>query len=119
MSDLQCPAIIVLLTAETIVDCDLRGRRVSTVFLAEGSRALAEATRLAAASGCQVDRADLGDAAKLARQLEQIADEYRGETVAIVADGRVLCAVLEWQELPAEPVALAIDNAGLRLVRNH
>ena len=119
MSDLQCPAIIILLTPETIVGCDLGDRRLSSVFVAEGSPALAEATRLAAASACRIEQPNLDDASKLARQLEDIADEYRGETVAIVADGDVLCAVLEWDELPEQPVALAIDNSGLRLVRNH
>jgi hypothetical protein len=120
MSDLQCPAILVLLTPETVVGREFAERRLARIFIAAsisiGTGAVVEANRLAAIHGCRVEGTAVADGSELLQRIEEIADGYRGETVALVAPSGVLCDALEWADAPTEPVALALDASGSHVV---
>jgi len=120
MSDLQCPAIIVMLTPEALEHARANISRLSAVVAAAslepGSRALGQVQRLAAGHGCQVERADLDDAAALSEHVEQLADLYRGETVAVIAPTAAVCAALRHTAAADRPIAIAVDSSGWKLL---
>lgn len=120
MSDLQCPAVFVLLTPETVASSELRDQRLARVYVASGVATAAglldDARRLADVHACAVESADIEDEDALLDRIEQLADVYRGETVALVAPSRAVCAVIECLEPPDEAVAIAVDGDGIRLL---
>ena len=108
MSDLQCPAIILLLTPATAAVSDMREYRLARVLMAR---------ELAAISGAvESERVDLADAEALAARIAELADMYRGEQVAIVARPHVLCELLHLPALPAAVITLAVDSDGWQIV---
>ena len=118
MSDLQCPAVFVLLTPETVAGSELGDQRLAGVYVASSvatvGRVLEHARRLADIHACSVENATIEDEDSLLDRLEQLADVYRGETVALIAPSRAICAVIECLEPPDEPVAIAVDGDGIR-----
>ena len=118
MSDLQCPAVFVLLTPETVAGSRLADQRLAGVYVASGvaheGQVLQDARKLADQHGCKVENADAEDEDSLLDRIEQLADVYRGETVALIAPSRAICAVIECLEPPDEPVAIAVDGNGIR-----
>ena len=116
MSDLQCPAVILLFTPEAIAGSELRGRRLSGLVaassIAERSRAREEAERLATEQGCGVETAEIAGGAALVEQIAELADLYRGETVAVVAPPEAICDALERVDPPTDVVAIAVDSSG-------
>jgi hypothetical protein len=120
MSDVQCPAVILLLTPDTIDAPELHDRRLSGVVVAqtlqEHSRTIAKAQQHATANGCKLEFANISDAAGLEQQANQLADLYRGETIAVVAPSEAICAAFHRTTPPTQPIAVAIDNSGWNLL---
>jgi hypothetical protein len=119
VTDLQCPAIVLLIPREILAarawNCILAGRRLSGVFV-DGAHA-----ELVAANGiadCAPELLEpLLDGSTFKRTLEQLADLYRGETVALVTSGELIQAGLGFEQTPVEPLALSIDSTGWVLTR--
>jgi len=104
MSDLQCPATILLLTPETAAVSDLREYRLALVVIAEGLAALS--------FSAQTKDAHIAHGPALAAQIAEIADLYRGEQVAIVAKDRVICDLLHLPAPPTAAIVIAADSDG-------
>ena len=118
MSDLQCPATFVLLAPESLPALDAKTLRVAGVFVYGHINATvqAELQRVAAAHGCEVQQAGEAPDATLLSQIEALADVYRGETVLMLATSSAVCAALRRTSPPAQPVTLAVDNDGARVL---
>jgi hypothetical protein len=114
MSDLQCPACIVLLTPESSAGSTLDRQRLARVIVATGLPADAS---LAHAHGLELERARLDDGPALREHVAHLADLHRGECVAIIVSARALCEALALVEAPAEPVMLVVDSDGMRIQR--
>jgi hypothetical protein len=114
MSDLQCPACIVLLTPESSARTTLGGQRLARVIVATGLQADAS---LAHAHGLELERARIDDGLALREQVAHLADLHRGECVAIIVPARALREALALAEAPAEPVTLVVDSDGMRIQR--
>ncbi len=121
MSDLQCPAVVLLVAGESIATGGARlalgATRLSGVFVASPVAAdpnrLAAATRLAEERACPVDRMlEVVDGASLAEAVEHLADLYRGETIAVIATGEMVRDALGHPGTPTEPIAVSIDGDG-------
>lgn len=116
VSDLQCPAIVLLFTPESIVGSDLGGRRLSGLVIASSiaaeSRARVEAQRLATEHACRVEAAEIASGQALVEQVDQLSDLYRGETVAVVATPEAVRDALDRTDPPNEVVAVAVDSDG-------
>ena len=118
MSDLQCPATVLVLRDDVATGV-LAEHRVAAVVASE-ARATA-ARRLGAAIGAPVVRRDLAD--DPVSTLEELADLHRGETLLLVADDVVADALLTrllgrnaTRDLGDEPlVELAVDADGWAL----
>lgn len=114
MSDLQCPATVWLIPRELFATASPLARidRLAGLFVAPALAA--DSSWLGAAHDCPVaDLPGAVDAASLGRELEQLSDIYRGETIAVVATG-ALIRDLVGREARA-PIALAIDSEGWRV----
>ena len=89
MSDLQCAATLLLVrpgTAPGGVGPALVGRRLAVVFYSDATAAaVSTAEALAAATGARVVAREGLAETSAAGELSAIADEHRGETVAVVA----------------------------------
>jgi hypothetical protein len=112
MSDLQCPATIVLLTEQSVGTSELRELRLARVVYAADSGSEGAARELARVHDCDVEAASGMDGPALGAQIEALADAYRGESVAIVTTARAVCAALRRSQAPAVPVVLAVDSGG-------
>ena len=112
MSDLQCPATIVLLTERSVGASELRELRLALVVLAADSGADSKATRLASLHGCHLEAVGGMDCRALTQRIAELADSYRGESVAFIGSEQAVCAVLGRTLPPAEPVTLAVDGSG-------
>lgn len=123
MSDLQCPARIVLLdaaVAHTSTEA-LQAERVAHVYADRGCGALDPATALAAAWEVVVTGLDASPGG-LRTALEDLADLHRGETVVVVTHGGAMSAVLAcwgWagrdrDVAPCERLVLERDGDGWR-----
>jgi hypothetical protein len=122
MSDLQCPATVLLVPRESCASDDVArffvGRRVAGFFvdaaLAANPHELAAINRLAGSSDCQIEVTDAAfvDCASLEQALEDFADLYRGETIAVVASGDLIQSLLRCARTPTEPITIAIDDSG-------
>lgn len=114
MSDLQCAATFVVV--DTVADGEaLRSRRLAVVCAAPGAGDTA--SELADLLG--VARRDLSGAAAppgaLVQALDDLADEYRGECVAVVVDPEALVALARRLVLPGGAsggVVVEIDADG-------
>lgn len=110
MSDLQCPASFVLLTPEAAQACDLSELRLSLIVNACAPDAIVQ--RLAAKDRCTIEASALANGAELALKIEQLADQYRGEQVAVIAAPELLRAALKQRVTPTFPVYVAVDSDG-------
>ena len=108
MSDLQCPATILLLTPETAAVCDMRERRLALVVTARDLTA-------AVSFDAETTSEELAHSAALAARIAELADQYRGEEVAIVVNARVICELLRLPAPPTAAIVLAVDSDGWRL----
>jgi hypothetical protein len=118
VSDLQCPATVLVLRGDLAVG-ELAGHRIAAVVATEARTAAAE--RLAGAVGAPVVRRELGGDPVAA--IEELADLHRGETLLLVAGteiaeevvtralGRAVARVVQEQPL----VELAVDADGWAL----
>jgi hypothetical protein len=101
VSDLQCAATLLLVRPGTDPDAvlpELVRRRVSAVYCDGTTTAVRTAEPLAAATGVRLVTRDGLVETSTAGELSGIADEHRGETVAVVARtglGRERAALLE------------------------
>ena len=111
MSDLQCPASFVLLTPETAATCDVSELRLSLVVCACATNAQT-VQRLAAKDRCTIETSTLADAADLATKINRLADQYRGEQVAVIEDSKLICAALNQRAAPTLPIQIAVDSDG-------
>jgi hypothetical protein len=120
MSDLQCPATILLITRESIASSGepiVEAGHLSGVFVA--SAVAADPSGLAAAARLADERAlrlstmpDATDGASLARAIEDLADLHRGETIAVVATTDMIQNMLGDVSVRADPITIAVDDAG-------
>lgn len=108
MSDLQCPATILLLTPETAAGSDLSEYRLALVVRAQD---------LAAHSfSAETKGADIPNAQALATLIAELADQYRGEQVAILANAQTICDLLSRPMPPTAAIAIAVDSDGWRFL---
>ena len=124
MSDLQCPATILLIAPDSIASrgapAILGAARPSGVFVASAVAAdpgaLAAATALAGASACRLTIVpDLADGPGLARALQELADLHRGETIALLATRAMMEELLGKRSAGADPIAITVDASGWSL----
>lgn len=110
MSDLQCPATIILLTPATAAVSDMREHRLSLL--------LSERALQSAAVDCDCERTELelADGSALVTSIAQLADMYRGEQVAILARAQVICQALRLEAPPTAAIVLAVDSDGWQLL---
>ncbi|HET8939347.1 MAG TPA: hypothetical protein VFN67_38140 [Polyangiales bacterium] len=111
MSDLQCPASFVLLTPETADTCDLSDLRLSLVLCTCATHT-ETVQRLAAKDHCTIETSTFTDAAALKAKIDQLADQYRGEQVAVIAEPEMIRDVLKQHAVPTSAVQIAVDSDG-------
>jgi hypothetical protein len=88
MSDLQCAATLLLVRPGTdpdVVGPELVGRRLAAVYCDATATAVRTAEALVAATGVRVVTREGLAQTSTPGELSAIADEHRGETVAVVA----------------------------------
>lgn len=121
MSDLQCPATVLLVPSEIVRSEECRralaGRRLFGFFVDAGVANdpddVAAVSGVAGACDCAVERVGACvDAASLSQVLEELSDAYRGQNVVLVTAGKLIQARLHLERTPRAPVALAIDSDG-------
>lgn len=127
MSDLQCPATILLVARESIASgagpAILGARYLSGVFVASAVAAdpggLADATRLADDGTWRLSTmADVIDGPSLARAMEHLADLHRGETIAVVTTRAMIRDLLGDAPSLADPITVAIDGSSWSVSRS-
>ena len=116
MSDLQCPAVLLLSPAELsdLPEIGMSGR-LAGVFVAASAKQTARATaeRLAMRAGCVVEHLPtLRPGTHLPDALEHLADLHRGESLAVVAEAQQIQAALGSASSPKAVVVLTIDASG-------
>ena len=90
MTDLQCPAIVVLIAGDAAAPSWLS--RVAAEFVVDG------------------------DAADLGRLVEESTDLFRGETFVVRAALSRIREILRKRGIPSDPpVAVEVDSSGWRL----
>lgn len=97
MSDLQCPATVVLVAADVLA-------RV-------GAAAIVVGQHLAGTFDV-----DVADGAALRRRVDELADLYRGETILVVAPLDAICTALAVSGALDQPVTVAVDSDGWRVL---
>ena len=88
MSDLQCAATLLLVRPDTgpdVLGHELVGRRLAAVYCDATATAVRTAEALGAATGVRVAVREGLAETSTAGELSAIADEHRGESVAVVA----------------------------------
>jgi hypothetical protein len=118
VSDLQCPARVVLATSDVLPS--LVGERYSGVFaaaaVASDARALAAATAFAQQVNCELERIDAAvDAPAFKRALDELSDVYRGEAIVAVAPLAMIREVVGRAADAAKPLFVEIDSSGWSL----
>jgi hypothetical protein len=111
MSDLQCPAKVLLVAAEMLGASvpALERTHYAGVFVVPG--VAGNVGELASYPVEIID--DAVDGASLARAVEELADVYRGYTIVVVATRAMIRDVLgERASASAKPVVIAIDSSG-------
>lgn len=97
MSDLQCPATVVLVAPGVLA-------RV-------GAAAIAAGENLAGTFDVNV-----ADGATLRQRVDELADLYRGETIVVVAPADAIRTALGAGGAVDQPVAVAVDSTGWRVL---
>jgi hypothetical protein len=115
MSDLQCPAKVVLAAREMLPS--LTGERFSGVYvvpaIAADPAGRAAVSGFAAQANCQLDTlADAIDGASLRRSLQELSDVYRGETIAVVAPRALVREAIGRAADSTQPIVVSIDSSG-------
>lgn len=121
MSDLQCPANVVLVPHSMLggdanipapLDVHYFGVFVAASIAADAAD-LAHANALAQRCGCRLEvMSDAVDSASLARAVDDLADLHRGETIVVVAHHDMILHLIG-RTLDAEnPIEVAIDDTG-------
>jgi hypothetical protein len=114
VSDLQCPARVVLATSEVLPS--LAGERYSGVFVvaavASDPHALAAATAFAQQVNCELERIEAVDGQAFKRALDELSDVYRGEAIVAVAPLAMIREVVGRAADAAKPVHVEIDSSG-------
>ncbi|HKE14948.1 MAG TPA: hypothetical protein VKB80_08800 [Kofleriaceae bacterium] len=121
MSDLQCPATILLFAPESVAaggaQAILEARHLSGVFVA--SAVAADPSGGAAAAMLADERAwrlstlpDVADGASLARAIDDLADLHRGETIAVVGSRDMIQDMLGDDSAGPDPITIAVDSSG-------
>jgi hypothetical protein len=117
MSDLQCPATLILLTPETAAVSDVGEYRLSLVIFAHDlPLARAAALSLGGQRGYEAKAADITHGEALRARIAELSDMYRGEQVAVVASAQAICEALRLPAPPTAAVALAVDSDGWRIL---
>lgn len=93
MTDLQCAARLVVLnppglTEVEVVAQSLASQKLAAVYYADDGDCPGLATALAACWGLTAQAARDDDLGDVTAGFEQIVDQHRGETVAVVRPGR-------------------------------
>lgn len=115
MSDLQCPANVVLASRDMLPA--LAYERFSGVFVAPAIAAyaseLAAARSFAKQVNCALDTLTGAlDAASCRLALQDLSDVYRGETVVVIAPRELIHDLLGRAADAAQPSVVAIDSSG-------
>jgi hypothetical protein len=117
MSDLQCPATILLIPSES-AGADacwraLEGQRLLGFYVDAAVERDAAIRGLADAADCPVQEiAAVQNGASLTQTLEGLADVHRGETIAVIATAKVIEARLGLDRVPTTPIEIKIDSSG-------
>ena len=117
MSDLQCPMTALLVPRERLASpaCERAwsDQRLAGFYV---DAALVEAPELAAIRGrLQTPLEPIGpfaDADSFIEAVDELADIYRGETIAVVATAALIQAALHRAHPPTEAITVAIDRSG-------
>ncbi|ANS78385.1 hypothetical protein SGUI_0989 [Serinicoccus hydrothermalis] len=124
MSDLQCPARILLLPEGLDHVTRLVPERILHVYGSSGAAAGGAADLLASTLGVGSTRLTVagpspvhGDAADLLAVLDDLADLHRGETVVVVGQGNAIAAALASLGRPDLAADLS-PTAGIALERD-
>src|SRR4051812_38846124 len=117
MSDLQCPATILLIPSESAGSdaCwrAINGQRLLGFYVDAAIERDAAVSGLAEATDCPIQKiGTLQNGASLTQALEDLADLHRGETIAVVARAKLIEARLGLEGLPNAPVEVKIDSSG-------
>jgi hypothetical protein len=118
MSDLQCPATIVLIAGESIasdgVPAAVEGRHLSGVFVASAVAADPSGlARWADARGARLSTMPgVEDAESLAAAIDDLSDLHRGETIAVVATRDLIEEMLGEARARAGAITIAVDESG-------
>ena len=121
MSDLQCPATILLIAGESIASgggpAIFEARHLSGVFLASAVAAdpggHAAAAKMADARGWRLSTlADVADGAGLVRAIDDLADLHRGETIAVVATREMIREALGDGSERSGAITIGVDDSG-------
>ena len=117
MSDLQCPATILLIPSEAVASdaCwrALEGQRLFGFYVDAKVQKDAAVNGLAEAADCPVQQiGPLDNGAGLRQVLEDLADVHRGETIAVIATAKVIESRLGLDHLPTTPIEVKIDSSG-------
>lgn len=115
MTDVQSPSILILLTPEAAATSDLSAEALCGVVLDASldDSARAHAQRLSSLHACPLESSELAPPAGVRQCIGELAEQHRGETLALVASKNALRAVIE---PVAQPVALAVDSDGWRVI---
>ncbi len=122
MSDLQCPAMVILASPESlsgagVVERLLSGRTLAGVFFVappgDDAAARLAAEELGAAAECRHEvLTGAVDAATLREGIDALSDLYRGEELAVVAPTSLIREVLRRADVSSEPIFVAVDDDG-------
>ena len=121
MSDLQCPARVLLIPLEVLASApsvqSVAGSLVSAVYLlapAALPHQLDAAQRLAQQAGCRLER-ELNAQLSVATAIDQLADLHRGEAVVLVAEASHIRSALGSARAASGPVVLTVDSSGWKV----
>ena len=117
MSDLQCPATILLIPSEVVASDScwraMQGKRLFGFYVDAKVEQDAAVIGLAEAADCPVQPiGPLDNGAGLTQVLEDLADVHRGETIAVVATAKVIESRLGLDHLPTTLIEVKIDSSG-------
>lgn len=122
MSDLQCPAIVLLVDPRIIVSYGVSAlvgsRRLLSVFVvpavADDPYERIAARDLADEGHCDLENlVDVVDGKSLAEALGALADLHRGETIAVVATRSMLDDMFGVTRAPDVPLVVEVDSDGM------
>lgn len=109
MSDLQCPATILLVPNEAAAVSDMQAQRLALVVIAE------DLGPDAPSFACETSHEPLTHGAALRARIAELADLYRGEHVAIIASAQAIGELLHQPVPPKEAITVAVDSDGWRI----